>query len=311
MWIHFHFDENGRLIVDKVPDSHHEIECDTVIFSVGQRAGLAFIPDDAGVGITGKQTIAINPNTLAATREGVFAAGDSVSGTSFVIEAVDSGHTAARSIIRFLQGKHLEPPRKPELPVVQLQNKKSSTNQRSKIYTPSPRIPLPELPSKIASLVLLKLNTGMMKKAPEPKLSVVFHVESAQNVCPVSSPVEEMQSFMMILRKTQAINVGGMIFAPGFKFITPNFLKSLDLVVSRMLSHHYNTNVCSLPAGPTDGHVKRPGDDKSPKRIAFLQCVGSRDQDHDYCSSVCCMYAAKEAMMTIEHARAEALYRSW
>ncbi|MCP4423210.1 MAG: FAD-dependent oxidoreductase, partial [Chloroflexi bacterium] len=83
----FHFDEAGRLQVDKAPDSNHVIECDTVIFSVGQRAGLAFIPDDAGVGVTAQQTIAINPNTLAATRAGVFAAGDTVSGTSFVIEA--------------------------------------------------------------------------------------------------------------------------------------------------------------------------------------------------------------------------------
>ena len=87
----FNFDENGRLHVEKVPDSAHMLTCDTIIFSVGQRAGLAFIPDDAGVGLTRQQTIAINPNTLAATRPGVFAAGDSVSGTSFVIEAVASG----------------------------------------------------------------------------------------------------------------------------------------------------------------------------------------------------------------------------
>jgi heterodisulfide reductase subunit A len=59
-------------------------------------------------------------------------------------------------------------------------------------------------------------------------------------------------------------------------------------------------------SGPTRGHVRRPSDDAKPQRIAFLQCVGSRDQSHDYCSSVCCMYAAKEAIMTIEHARAEA-----
>jgi NADPH-dependent glutamate synthase beta subunit-like oxidoreductase len=102
----FQFDETGRLNVTKAPDSDHVLPCDTVIFSVGQRAGLAFIPDDAGVGLTGKQTIAVNPNTLAATRAGVFAAGDSVSGTAFVIEAVDSGHIAARSIVRYLQGEH-------------------------------------------------------------------------------------------------------------------------------------------------------------------------------------------------------------
>ncbi|NIQ98467.1 MAG: 4Fe-4S ferredoxin, partial [Desulfuromonadales bacterium] len=78
------------------------------------------IPEDAGVGLTNQQTIAVNPNTLAATRPGVFAAGDSVSGTAFVIEAVASGHDAAHSIIRYLEGEALEPAPKPELPVVNL-----------------------------------------------------------------------------------------------------------------------------------------------------------------------------------------------
>ena len=65
----------GLLEVQDV-DRTQALEADTIIFSVGQRAGLAFIPDDAGVGVTRQRTIAINPNTLAATREGVFAAGD-------------------------------------------------------------------------------------------------------------------------------------------------------------------------------------------------------------------------------------------
>jgi heterodisulfide reductase subunit A len=54
-------------------------------------------------------------------------------------------------------------------------------------------------------------------------------------------------------------------------------------------------------SGPFYGHVLRPGDNKEPKRIAFVQCVGSRDEDHDYCSSVCCMYATKEAIIAKEH----------
>ena len=54
-------------------------------------------------------------------------------------------------------------------------------------------------------------------------------------------------------------------------------------------------------SGPYSGHVLRPFDQQQPKRIAFLQCVGSRDFDHDYCSSVCCMYATKEAIIAKEH----------
>jgi heterodisulfide reductase subunit A len=69
----------------------------------------------------------------------------------------------------------------------------------------------------------------------------------------------------------------------------PNVVTSLQL--ERLLS----------ASGPTKGHVKRPSDGAPAKRIAFLQCVGSRDQSHDYCSAVCCMYAAKEAVMIREH----------
>ncbi len=128
-----------------MPGSEHTLECDTVIFSVGQRAGLAFIPDDAGVGVMGGSRIAVNPNTLSATREGVFAAGDSVSGTAFVIEAVASGHTAARSILRYLQGEHLEPPHKPELPVVHLSQEEIAERiARGEIHL-QPRVPMPEL----------------------------------------------------------------------------------------------------------------------------------------------------------------------
>jgi heterodisulfide reductase subunit A-like polyferredoxin len=102
------------------------------------------------------------------------------------------------------------------------------------------------------------------------------------------------------------VEVGAVILAPGYQIYNahlsreyglgryPNVITSLQY--ERMLS----------ASGPTMGHVQRPSDGESPKRIAFLQCVGSRDQSHDYCSSVCCMYAAKEAIMTVEHARAEA-----
>jgi heterodisulfide reductase subunit A len=50
-------------------------------------------------------------------------------------------------------------------------------------------------------------------------------------------------------------------------------------------------------SGPTEGIVMRPSDGELPRHIAWLQCVGSRDDKHPYCSSICCMYATKEAML--------------
>ena len=70
------FESDGMLTLETTPNSEHILQCDTVIFAIGQRAGLAFIPEDAGVGITRQRTIAVNPNTFATSRAGVFAAGD-------------------------------------------------------------------------------------------------------------------------------------------------------------------------------------------------------------------------------------------
>ncbi|MEA4956785.1 Electron transport complex subunit RsxB [bioreactor metagenome] len=56
-------------------------------------------------------------------------------------------------------------------------------------------------------------------------------------------------------------------------------------------------------SGPTEGHVVKPSDHKSPKRVAFIHCVGSRDDKigKPYCSRVCCMYSMKNAQLIIDH----------
>jgi len=56
-------------------------------------------------------------------------------------------------------------------------------------------------------------------------------------------------------------------------------------------------------SGPTGGHIKRPSDGKEPKNIVFIQCAGSRDKSlgRPYCSGFCCMYTAKQAILTKDH----------
>jgi heterodisulfide reductase subunit A2 len=52
-------------------------------------------------------------------------------------------------------------------------------------------------------------------------------------------------------------------------------------------------------SGPTGGKVKRPSDGKEPREVVFVQCAGSRDPEHGvpYCSKICCMYTAKQAIL--------------
>ncbi|MDR3557306.1 MAG: CoB--CoM heterodisulfide reductase iron-sulfur subunit A family protein [Syntrophobacteraceae bacterium] len=106
--------------------------------------------------------------------------------------------------------------------------------------------------------------------------------------------------------KEHRIEVGAVVLAPGFKSFDPtpldtygygkypNVISSLEF--ERILS----------ASGPFEGHLERPSDRKAPRKIAWLQCVGSRDSHecaHGYCSGVCCMYAIKEAVIAKEHAK--------
>jgi heterodisulfide reductase subunit A-like polyferredoxin len=298
---HFEFDHEGRLSVETIPDSEHMLEADTIIFSVGQRAGLAFIPEDAGVGITRQRTIAINPNTMAATRPGVFAAGDSVSGTAFVIEAVASGHQAAESIYRYLKGDELEAPPKPDLPVVKFTRAELLERVAHGEFELKDRVPMPELPLEGRLGNFAEVERGYTDELAQEEaarcLSCALCSEclSCQYICGRDAIDHNMVAW------TEQINVGAVILAPGYQIYRaelsqeyglgryPNVVTALQL--ERLLS----------ASGPTQGHVNRPSDDQPARKIAFLQCVGSRDQSHDYCSAVCCMYAAKEAVMIREH----------
>jgi heterodisulfide reductase subunit A len=105
--------------------------------------------------------------------------------------------------------------------------------------------------------------------------------------------------------ETIELNVGSIILAPGFqpfdpsKFETYNYAKHPNVITSMEFERVLSAS------GPTMGHLVRMSDHKEPKKIAWLQCVGSRDInrcDHGYCSSVCCMYAIKEAVIAKEHA---------
>ena len=299
----FAFDETGKLIVDKKEDSQQIIECDTVIFSVGQRAGLAFIPDDAGVGLTDQKMIAINPNTFAATRPGVFAAGDSVSGTAFVIEAVHSGHEAAESIVRYLSGNQLERAPKPPLPVVHIDQDEIEARITQGEIRIQGRVQLPELAVEQRLDNFLEVESGYDEVSAQTEAArclacgICSECMSCTFACGVDAINHDMPP------SQSQIEVGAVILAPGYQTYRAELSEEYGL-------GRYPNVVTSLQyerilsaSGPTNGHIQRPSDGKEPKRIAFLQCVGSRDQSHDYCSSVCCMYAAKEAIMTLEHAK--------
>jgi heterodisulfide reductase subunit A len=100
------------------------------------------------------------------------------------------------------------------------------------------------------------------------------------------------------------IDVGSIIVAPGFSPFDPSVLKELGYGVFPNVVTALEFERYLSATGPTKGHVLKPSDSEPPKNIAFIQCVGSRNAKlgNEYCSSVCCMYAIKEAIIAQEHA---------
>jgi len=96
------------------------------------------------------------------------------------------------------------------------------------------------------------------------------------------------------------VHVGAIIMALGYDLSDAREYEELGFGRYPNVIHSMQYERLASRSGPTEGVVLRPSDGKTPKRIAWLQCVGSRDQKYPYCSSICCMYATKEGMIAKE-----------
>jgi heterodisulfide reductase subunit A len=118
-----------------------------------------------------------------------------------------------------------------------------------------------------------------------------------EKICPAKAVDFDQQP------ETTKVNVGAVILAPGFKEFDPSikseygYGRYLNVISSIEFERLLNAS------GPFGGNVVRPADGKIPAKIAFIQCVGSRDAQlgYNYCSAACCMYSIKEAIIAREH----------
>jgi len=100
------------------------------------------------------------------------------------------------------------------------------------------------------------------------------------------------------------LNVGAIVVATGFEPYNVSSLKEYGYGVVKNVVTALEYERLISASGPTTGELHRPSDKKPPEKLAFIQCVGSRDVRHNlFCSSVCCMYATKEAILAREHYR--------
>jgi heterodisulfide reductase subunit A-like polyferredoxin len=295
-------DSSGRRRPVPVPGSEYDLEIDQLIPAIGQRPDLSSVESVADLEFSRWSTTEVDPITYATGREGVFAGGDLQTGPWVAIGAIAAGKEAAESIERYLDGADMAAGREPIEP-------------EDPVYRPIPadepeaaRAKMNELSPEARRGNFDEVELGLTEETGQAEanrcLNCGYCCECYQCVdaCGAGAVTLETHAEQ---RELLDLNVGSVILAPGFTPYDPSKLdfygygRHPNVITSMQFERLLSAS------GPTEGHVARPSDHKEPKKIAWFQCVGSRDQnrcDNAYCSSVCCMYAIKEAVIAKEHA---------
>ncbi len=293
------FDENRRFNPQYDESACTPMFADTVIIAIGQstdRSGL----DGEGLAFTRPGGLQADPLTLQTPIEWVFAGGDAHHGPKSVVEAVASGKEAAESIHRYVNGLDLRAGRGKEWDFV-----KPETADEPK----HARVPVRCLDPAARECNFLEVSFGYDEAEARTesqrclRCGICSECYQCVKAC-LAQAVDHSQA-----AETLEIPVGAVILAPGSDPFDPSRLENVYHYASspNVLTSLEFERILSA-TGPTMGHLKRLSDGTEPKRIAWLQCIGSRDNNqcgNTYCSSVCCMYAIKDAMIAKEHAHGE------
>ena len=293
------FDENRRFNPQFDESVCTPMFADTVIIAIGQSTDRTHL-DGQGIVFSRPGGLQADPVTLQTPIEGVFAGGDAFHGPKSVVEAVASGKEAAESIHRYLNGLDLRAGRAKEWEHV-----KPETAGEAK----HARVPVRCLDPAARECNFLEVSFGYdetearLESQRCLRCGICSECYQCVKAC-LAKAVDHTQEPEIL-----EIPVGSVILCPGSDPYDPSALENI---------YHYRTSPNVLTSleferilsatGPTMGHLKRLGDDREPKRIAWLQCIGSRDNNqcgNGYCSSVCCMYAMKDAMIAKEHAHGD------
>ncbi len=287
------FDAEGRF-APTFGDALSETDADYVIIAIGQRSDFSFLAEDDPLWNESKRFIRADKVTLQTNEDWIFAGGDMLTGPASVVEAVAQGHEAAESIERFVSGADLAAGRSGPDP--------EPAGMPSREFPLKPRAAPKRVPVE-ERVGYREIEQTLDEEAAvaEAKRCLACGECSECMQCVAACSAEAILHDM--LPEEVTINVGSLLLTPGFEPFDPvgrgeygyetcrNVITSLEF--ERILS----------ASGPFQGHVLRPSDRKEPKRVAWIQCVGSRDiqSGNEYCSGVCCMYAIKEAIMAVDH----------
>lgn len=288
-------DESGRRRPEPITGSEFVIPVDMVIITIGQSPDTSYLPENTNISINKWGGFIVDTDTLQTSIPGIFAGGDAVRGPDTVIWAIADGKRAAVSIERYLSGLDLKKGR------IELEEVKDIR---------LPRIIRNTKREKICTLSLEKrkgnfneVNLGYTEEQVKSEAMRCFSCGGCIE-CRECEKVCEQNAIDHNL-KDQIIEeeVGAIIIATGYELYPIEKIPEYGAGKYKDVINGLQFERLLSASGPTDGQIKRPSDNKVPKRVAFISCVGSRDPEHHfpYCSKVCCMYNVKHALLYKEH----------
>jgi len=289
-------DESGRRRPVPIEGSEFTLEVDTLIPAIGQSSDTSFLRDAVEVSRRGRVPVG---DSLVTSDEKVFAGGDVVVGPATVIEAVAAGRKAAESIDRCLRGVLVEAEPAGEIETLTINDLDTCGIERRA------RPAMPELPADRRTADFTEVELGLTE---EQALEEAKRCLNCGTCCECMQCVAACKAEAIDHRMTEEnieVDVGSIIVTSGFKEFDAGLLGEYgfgrypNVITSSAFERVLNAS------GPYGGKVLRPSDGAHPTKIAWIQCVGSRDERHppSYCSGVCCMYATKEAVIAKEHAK--------
>ena len=289
-------DGSGRRRPVPVEGSEFTIPCDAVIPAVGQRPDVSWVREENALSLTRWDTFEVHPDTLQTGLEGVFAAGDAVTGPATVVEAVAAGRRAADAMHAYLQGGDLsswEP-----IPAVPEQT--GDWAEVPEGTAPEARAEDELLPVEGRAASFDEVSRGLAEDEIRREAlrclncGVCSECMTCVEACKVGAIDHQARDEVVELE------VGSIVLATGFNLLDPTPMTQFGYGrypnVFTSLEFERLTNA----TGPTTGEILvRDAEgrfDRPPESVAILHCIGSRDVNyHEYCSRVCCMYALKYA----------------
>ncbi len=269
-------------------------EFDNMLVAVSQSSDLKLL-ERSGIETTSWNTIIADSTTFQTNIKDIFTGGDVVLGPASVVEAVGQAAEAAISIERYILGEDLAAGRKEFEPL---------PAREYQTYVPhedrvAMRNQTPE--DRVANFDEMELGFSEEEAQREAKRCLECGICSGclqcEIVCEADAIVHDMQGELV------EIDVGSVIVATGAETFNPTSMHEFGYGRYKNVVTSIQFERILAASGPFEGHLQRPSDGVTPVKVAWIQCVGSRTEDSHmpYCSSVCCMYAMKEAIIAKEH----------